>query len=107
MNGISSNSLEYKGSILSQTKENAFNTPVFTVGSMMYIKTNGEVGAISHESNYNYCENSITMDALKNEVASIEKYVSITSTRDYKENELLRKCEDILNRELSKTMMIY
>ncbi|MEZ7089587.1 glycoside hydrolase family 65 protein [Clostridioides difficile] len=102
-NGISSSSLEYKGSILSRTKENAFNTPVFTVGSMMYIKTNGDVEAISHESDYNYCENSITMDVLKNEVASIEKYVSITSTRDYKESELLRKCEDILNRELSKS----
>ncbi|MBH7076674.1 glycoside hydrolase family 65 protein, partial [Clostridioides difficile] len=102
-NGISSSSLEYKGSILSRTKENAFNTPVFTVGSMMYIKTNGDVEAVSHESDYNYCENSITMDVLKNEVASIEKYVSITSTRDYKESELLRKCEDILNRELSKS----
>lgn len=32
---------------------------------MMYIKTNGDVEAVSHESDYNYCENSITMDVLK------------------------------------------
>lgn len=70
---------------------------------MMYIKINGDVEVVFYESDYNYCENLIIMDVLKNEVVSIEKYVFIILIRDYKESELLRKCEDILNRELFKS----
>ncbi|MGO1044418.1 glycoside hydrolase family 65 protein [Clostridioides difficile] len=101
-NAVSSNSLEYRGRILSRTKENTFNTPIFTVGAMMHIKTIGKVDDISYLNTDNYCENSITMDILENETIGIEKYVIITSTRDYCENELLKKCEDILNVEISK-----
>ncbi|MCC0733525.1 MULTISPECIES: glycoside hydrolase family 65 protein [unclassified Clostridioides] len=101
-NAVSSSSSEYRGKILSRTKENTFNTPIFTVGAMMHIKTRGKVDDISYLSTDNYCENSITMDILENETIGIEKYVTITSTRDYCENELLKRCEDILNIEISK-----
>ncbi|MCC0658659.1 glycoside hydrolase family 65 protein [Clostridioides sp. ZZV14-6154] len=101
-NAVSSSSSEYRGKILSRTKENTFNTPIFTVGAMMHIKTRGKVDDISYLSTDNYCENSITMDILENETIGIEKYVTITSTRDYGENELLKRCEDILNIEIFK-----
>ncbi|MCC0695008.1 glycoside hydrolase family 65 protein [Clostridioides sp. ES-S-0048-02] len=101
-NAVSSSSSEYRGNILSRTKENTFKTPIFTVGATMHIKTRGKVDDISYLSTDNYCENSITMDVLENETIGIEKYVTITSTRDYSENELLKKCDDILNIEISK-----
>lgn len=101
-NAVSSNSSEYRGKVLSCTKENTFNTPIFTVGAMMHIKARGKVDEMSFLSANNYCENSITMDILENETIGVEKYVTIVSTRDYDENELLKKCEDILNVEISK-----
>lgn len=101
-NAVSSNSSEYRGKILSSTKENTFNTPIFTVGAMMHIKARGKVDEMSFLSANNYCENSITMDILENETIGVEKYVTIVSTRDYDENELLKKCDDILNVEISK-----
>ncbi|UWD46931.1 family 65 glycosyl hydrolase domain-containing protein [Clostridioides difficile] len=101
-NAVSSSSSEYRGKILSRTKENTFNTPIFTVGAMMHIKARGKVEDMSFLSAENYCENSITMDILENETIGVEKYVTIASTRDYDENELLKKCEDILNVEISK-----
>ncbi len=101
--GKSSDSKNYKGSLTSSTKENIFNTQTFTVGAMMNIKVNGDINFIEHKHEYMYCENKIEINIKQFETVGIEKYVSITTTRDYKEEELLNKCEDILNLQLRKS----
>ena len=100
--GVKSYSKEYEGSVISHTKENNFNTPVFSVAASMNIKANGSLDNIEYSNSYMYSENKIQINIAKNETVGIEKYVSITSTREYIENDLLKKSIDILSEEISK-----
>lgn len=99
---ISSDSKENYGSILARTKENSFKTEVFTIGATMNIKSSKDTKLSTYISKECYSDNTLVFDINNGERVSIEKYVAITTTRDYKDNELLDKCNKILSKEIDK-----
>lgn len=99
---ISSDSKENYGSLIAKTKENSFKTEVFTIGATMNISTNKNSKLLTYMNKEGYSENRLVFDIKRDEIISIEKYVAITTTRDYEENELLDKCNKILSKEIDK-----
>ncbi|MGL6107138.1 glycoside hydrolase family 65 protein [Romboutsia sp.] len=99
---ISSDSRVNGGNVVAKTKENPFGTEVFTVGAVMEVKTSKEAKATIHENKEYYSENTIIIDIKKGETVALEKYVAITTTRDYEECNLVEIANEILNKELSK-----
>ena len=68
----------------------------------MNIKTNKEAKTNTYSNKEYYSDNTLIFDIKESETVAIEKYVAITTTRDYKENELVEKAEYILNKEVNK-----
>ncbi len=99
---ISTDSNKMSGNILAKTKENSFGTELFTIGATMNIKANKKEKILTYSNKEYYSENTLVFDINKDETISIEKYVSITTTRDYEGNELLNKNKEILEKEVSK-----
>lgn len=99
---ISTDSKLNEGNIVARTKDNAFGTEVFTVAAVMKIKTNKDTKQTTYTNREYYSENRIVLNVEQGETVSLEKYVAITSTRDYKEEELTVKGEEILSREIEK-----
>ncbi|MGL5315740.1 MAG: glycoside hydrolase family 65 protein [Peptostreptococcaceae bacterium] len=99
---ISSDSKVNGGNVVARTKDNPFETEVFTVGAVMEVKTNKDAKENNHTNKEYYSENRIVLDVKQGECVSIEKYVAITTTRDYEADELIVKAEEILNREVIK-----
>lgn len=95
-----SNNLE--GSVVASTKENNFNTPVFTIAANMNIKVNGNIDNINHSNSNRYSENEIEMNISKGEIVGIEKYITIVSTRDYEKSQLIKESKKILDEETIK-----
>ena len=99
---ISSDSKSNGGNIVARTKDNPFGTEIFTVGASMEVKISKDAKEITYTNKEYYSENTIVLDVKQGEAVALEKYVVITSTRDYKEDELIAKSEGILSRELGK-----
>ena len=95
-----SNNLE--GSVIASTKENNFDTPVFTIAANMNIKVNGNIDNINHSNSNRYSENEIEMNISKGEIVGIEKYITIVSTRDYEKSQLIKESKKILDEETIK-----
>ena len=62
----------------------------------MNIKSNKDAKKNTYSNKEYYSDNTLVFDIKESETISIEKYVAITTTRDYKENELVEKAECIL-----------
>ena len=99
---VSTDSKENYGSVVARTKDNPFNTEVFTIASVMNIKSNKDAKKNTYSNKEYYSDNTLVFDIKESETISIEKYVAITTTRDYKENELVEKAECILSKEANK-----
>ncbi len=99
---ISSKSSENCGSVEARTKDNTFGTEVFTIAATMKNISSKEARESKNESKEYYSSNTLIFDIRKDETISLEKYVAITSTRDYDKNEILNKANEILNREIQK-----
>ncbi|RDY28072.1 glycoside hydrolase family 65 protein [Romboutsia weinsteinii] len=99
---LESNSNENYGNIVCRTKENIFNTEIFTVCAAMGIKSSKKPKEVTFKNKEYYSSNTIVLDIEKDETVGIEKYVAITTTRDYNENELIEVANKILVNEISK-----
>lgn len=99
---ISSESSENRGSVVVRTKDNSFETEVFTVGANMKVKSSKEAKISTNTNKEYYSENTMVFDVKQGETVGIEKYVSITTTRDYNKDELLYKGDQILSNEFDK-----
>ena len=99
---ISSGSKEYKGNVISRTKDNVFGTEVFTVCASMINQVSKEVKVSEFMNKELYSANTIVVDINQNETVSLTKYVAITSTRDHNQDELSSSSENILNEEIIK-----
>ena len=100
--GVDSYSNNLEGSVVASTKENNFNTPVFTIAANMNIKVNGNIDNINHSNSNRYSENEIEMNISKGEIVGIEKYITIVSTRDYEKSQLIKESKKILDEEIIK-----
>ena len=100
--GVDSYSNNLEGSVVASTKENYFNTPVFTIAANMNIKVNGNIDNINHSNSNRYSENEIEMNISKGEIVGIEKYITIVSTRDYEKSQLIKESKKILDEETIK-----
>lgn len=100
--GVDSYSNNLEGSVVASTKENNFNTPVFTIAANMNIKVNGNIDNINHSNSNRYSENEIEMSISKGEIVGIEKYITIVSTRDYEKSQLIKESKKILDEETIK-----
>ena len=100
--GVDSYSNNLEGSVVASTKENIFNTPVFTIAANMNIKVNGNIDNINHSNSNRYSENEIEMNISKGEIVGIEKYITIVSTRDYEKSQLIKESKKILDEETIK-----
>jgi maltose phosphorylase len=89
---------DYKGSLVMKTKDNPFGTPTFQTAIQMELKLNGQVTSISTNERLEYVENKMTV---KGE-AVLEKYVAVTTDRDYPSEQLIHKGKEVLARSLSK-----
>lgn len=99
---VSTESSIKHGNVVARTKDNPFNTEVFTICANMSIKTNKEPKENTHMNKEYYSENKIVLDIKKDESVSIEKYVAITTTRDHNEAHLIEKSKEILNNQIIK-----
>ena len=100
--GLDSYSNNLEGSVIASTKENNFDTPVFTIAANMNIKVNGNIDNINHSNSNRYSENEIEMNISKGEIVGIEKYITIVSTRDYEKSQLIKESKKILDEETVK-----
>ena len=100
--GVDSYSNNLEGSVVASTKENNFNTPVFTIAANMNIKVNGNIDNINHSKSNRYSENEIEMNISRGEIVGIEKYITIVSTRDYEKSQLIKESKKILDEETIK-----
>ena len=100
--GLDSYSNNLEGSVIASTKENNFDTPVFTIAANMNIKVNGNIDNINHSNSNRYSENEIEMNISKGEIVGIEKYITIVSTRDYEKSQLIKESKKILDEETIK-----
>ena len=99
---ISSGSKEYGGNVISRTKDNIFGTEVFTICANMINQVSKKAKVSEFMNKELYSSNTIVLDINKNETVSLTKYITITSTRDYNQNDLLSSSENILNEEIVK-----
>ncbi len=89
-----------RGSVIARTKDNPFGTEVFTVAATMENIASKEAKTTEFMNKEYFASNTMTFDITKDETISIEKYVVITSTRDYSQEEILPKAENILKTAL-------
>ncbi|MFI3211576.1 MAG: family 65 glycosyl hydrolase domain-containing protein, partial [Peptostreptococcaceae bacterium] len=99
---IDTKSRENEGFVSCKTKENPFGTEVFTVCA--YMKNN--ISKDSLEYTYNnedyLANNSYTFEVDENETVSIEKFVSVVTSRDFSEENLVTEAKIILDVEFEK-----
>ena len=70
-----------------KTKENPFDIPRFAVCSSMKVEVpqDSKIEVIEKDK---YVANKVVMNAKRNETVKLIKYVAVTTSRDYEENNL-------------------
>ncbi|HYK72703.1 MAG TPA: glycoside hydrolase family 65 protein [Pseudoneobacillus sp.] len=87
----------YKGSLVMRTKDNPFGTPTFQTAVQMQVVVEGEVVKTSIYEKEEYVENTIVIKGEKGKAVSLQKYVAVTTDRDYEANQLLPKGQEVLS----------
>ncbi|WP_442595854.1 glycoside hydrolase family 65 protein [Neobacillus sp. D3-1R] len=87
---------DYKGSLVMRTKDNPFGTPTFQTAVQMQVVVEGEVLSITASQKEEYVDNTIVLKADKGQAVSLEKYVAVTTDRDYEAAQLLSKGQEVL-----------
>ncbi|NLJ87620.1 MAG: glycoside hydrolase family 65 protein [Epulopiscium sp.] len=84
-----------EGFLTMKTKENSFGTPRFTVCNRMKLEASKdcEIEIIKKDK---YVANKMTFKTEENEAIKIIKYISVVSSRDYKEEELTSKSLELV-----------
>ncbi len=93
---------ELEGSLTMRTKDNPFGTPTFDVSTSMKIEVIGEISEITTESKSNYVSNKITVNAKENQRITLNKFIAVTTDRDYKREDLISKGKEVLEVSLKK-----
>ncbi|WP_442601970.1 glycoside hydrolase family 65 protein [Paenibacillus sp. KN14-4R] len=86
----------FGGSLVTKTKANPFGTPQFTVAASMHVAPTKEAEIAATERGM-FVANSVRMQANEGETVGIHKYISVTSSRDYAESEVLKGSQHILD----------
>jgi|GEM_PF-5332696 len=78
-----------------KTKENPFDIPRFAVCSSMKVEVpqDSKIEVIEKDK---YVANKVVMNAKRNETVKLIKYVAVTTSRDYEENNLNPKAYEFL-----------
>lgn len=92
-----------EGYVISKTKENPFEVPRFTVCALMDIETIGETTKETVVKQSMYTEKSCKFTAQQGETVGVRKYVVVTTSRDYEENQLLTVAKEIKDKVRLKT----
>jgi maltose phosphorylase len=92
----------YEGSLTMKTKDNPFGTPTFQTAITMKVKVSGQVEEVSQNENHEYVENKIVLNANRGNAVTLEKYVAVTTDRDYELSQLLNKGKEVLSKSLEK-----
>lgn len=82
-------------SLTMKTKENSFGTPRFTSCTGMKIAVYGDVSGSTAEEKDNYVATIITIDAKRGQWVGIDKFVALTTSRDFTETELAAKADKL------------
>lgn len=90
------------GYVISKTKENPFGTPRFTVCALMDVETIGKAQE-SIENKSMYTEHHLKFNPQVGETVGIRKYITVTTSRDYKEDQLLPQGKKIMESIKTKT----
>jgi maltose phosphorylase len=101
-NEVSREASEYNGTLVMKTKDNPFGTPTFQTAFQMQVKVDGQVDDISVTNRSEYVDNTIVIVGTEGQTITIEKYIAVTTDRDYEGSELLTKGQEVLTRSLSK-----
>lgn len=88
---------ELEGSLTMRTKDNPFGTPTFEVCTSMKLEVLGEISSVTTDCNDEYVQNNISVNGVKNQKITINKYVSVTTDRDHPKDTLLIKGKEVLN----------
>lgn len=83
--------------LIMRTRDNPFGTPRYTVCTLMRILVHGELTNDVPLEKDCFVGQRLTIHAVKNEWAGIDKFVAVTTTRDMHEEELEKKGKAILN----------
>lgn len=90
------------GYVISRTKPNPFEVPQFAVCAAMDIEIMGD-GTATYSNSSMYTEQSIKFTPSERETIGVKKYVTVTTSRDYKEDELLKYAHLIMKQVKAKT----
>jgi maltose phosphorylase len=99
---VTRNVTDFRGSLVMKTKDNPFGTPTFQTAFQMEVKVDGEIAELSYSDKPEYIENKITLLGEKGKTVSLQKYVSVTTDRDYNQADLLEKGNEVLANALEK-----
>lgn len=99
---VNRNVTDFRGSLVMKTKDNPFGTPTFQTAFQMGVKVDGEITEISYSDKPEYIENKISVIGEVGKTVSLQKYVSVTTDRDYNESDLLEKGNEVLANALEK-----
>jgi maltose phosphorylase len=93
---------DYKGTLIMKTKDNPFGTATFQTAIQMQVLLNGELKDITSSEKHEYVDNTILINAKMGQSVSIEKYVTVTTDRDYAATQLLTKGKEVLSNAVEK-----
>jgi maltose phosphorylase len=99
---VTRNVTDFRGSLVMKTKDNPFGTPTFQTAFQMGVKADGEIAEVSYSDKPEYIENKITVLGEMGKTVSLQKYVSVTTDRDYSQTDLLEKGNEVLADALEK-----
>jgi maltose phosphorylase len=99
---VSHDASELKGSLVMKTKDNPFGTPTFQTAFQMQVKIDGRVENVSVTNKPEYVDNTIVVTGEEGETVTLEKYIAVTTDRDYPASELLAKGQGVLTKALDK-----
>ncbi|MBC1435821.1 glycoside hydrolase family 65 protein [Listeria rocourtiae] len=87
---------ENRATIVTKTIENNFDIPRFTIAASMESRVTNLKESSEAVAKKLYVENKYRFKVLKGETAKMEKRVAVVTSRDYEEQELAPKAEQIL-----------
>ncbi|ANE46447.1 maltose phosphorylase [Paenibacillus swuensis] len=92
----------YEASLTMKTKSNPFGTPEFQVAHVMKVVVEGAEARVAFAKQEEYVENTIQISLEQGRQVTLNKYVAVTTDRDYEANELTIKGKAVLARAEAK-----
>jgi len=90
------------GYVISRTKPNVFGTPQFAICALMDIEIIGD-GTKAIKNSSMYTEHSVEFNPGERETIGVRKYVTVTTSRDDREDRLLHNAQSVMKDLRGKT----